>query len=47
MLGLNTAVSAIVANNFGAKNYDRIFDENTQVVKIAYNYIIIESFIFL
>ena len=78
MLGLNTAVSTIVANNFGAKNYDRIFevikksliygyimsaigigilyifgeniimlfDKNTQVVKIAYDYIIIESFIF-
>lgn len=26
MLGLNTAVSSIVANNFGAKNYDRIYE---------------------
>ncbi len=37
LLGLNTAVSSIVANNFGAKNYDRVYE----VVKKAllYGYI--------
>ena len=34
MLGLNTAVSAIVANNYGAKNFDRI----NEVIKIAFKY---------
>ena len=78
MLGLNTAVSSIVANNYGAKNYDRIFevirrslkygyimsaigvvlltifgkyiimmfDNDPQVVDIAYEYVIVESIIF-
>ncbi|MDF1880883.1 MATE family efflux transporter [Sulfurimonas sp. MAG313] len=78
MLGLNTAVIAIVSNNFGAKNFNRIdevihtalkygyimsaigvvlialfgkymimvFDTDTQVVDIAYIYIIFESFMF-
>lgn len=78
MLGLNTAVSSIVANNYGAKNFDRIFevrkkalrygymmsvagvvilflfgkqiimlfDNDIEVVQIAYEYVIIESFIF-
>ncbi len=34
MLGLNTAVSSIVANNFGAKNYERIYE----VIKKALTY---------
>ncbi|MDC0933579.1 MATE family efflux transporter [Arcobacteraceae bacterium] len=34
MLGLNTAVSAIVANNYGAKNFDRI----TEVIHKALKY---------
>ena len=78
MLGLNVAVSSIVANNFGAKNFDRIyevikkslyfgyimsaigviflaiagkyiiilFDSDTQVVSVAYSYVVVESFIF-
>jgi len=78
MLGLNTAVSSIVANNYGAKNFDRIFevirkalkygyimsalgvifltlfgkniimmfDTDSQVVQVAYEYVVIESFIF-
>ncbi len=78
MLGLNTAVSTIVANNFGAKNYNRIievrnkallygyvmsfigiillylfgkniislFDKDIQVIQTAYEYIIVESFVF-
>lgn len=78
MLGLNTAVSAIVANNYGAKNFDRIsevihkalkygfimsligivflfffgkliigfFDKDIEVIQTAYNYVMIESFIF-
>lgn len=78
MLGLNVAVSSIVANNYGAKNFDRIyevikksllygymmsiigviflslfgeyiimiFDNDKEVVSIAYTYVIVESFIF-
>jgi len=78
ILGLNTAVSSIVANNYGAKNYDRIFevirrslkygytmsaigvillsifgkyiimmfDNDPQVVEIAYEYVIVESIVF-
>ncbi len=78
MLGLNTAVATIVANNFGAHFHSRIqevikkalfsgfimsiisifiifffgieiislFDKNAEVVKIAYNYCVVESIIF-
>ncbi len=78
MLGLNTAVASIVANNYGAKNFDRIyevikksliygyimsalgivfltifgeyiimiFDNDKEVIDIAYEYVIIESVIF-
>jgi len=41
ILGLNTAVSSIVANNFGAKNYDRI----TQVMQKALKYGYIMCFV--
>jgi len=41
MLGLNTAVSAIVANNYGAKNFDRI----SEVIHKALHYGFIMSFI--
>jgi len=41
MLGLNTAVSAIVANNYGAKNFDRI----SEVIHKALRYGFIMSFI--
>lgn len=78
MLGLNTAVASIVANNYGAKKFDRIFevrkkaliygyimsfigviflvvfgkyiimvfDNDTEVIDIAYGYIVINSLIF-
>ncbi len=78
MLGLNTAVATIVANNFGAKLHSRIqevikkalflgfimsiagiviifffgaeiislFDKNMEVVKMAYEYSVIESIMF-
>ncbi|MGK0255694.1 MAG: putative MATE family efflux protein [Arcobacteraceae bacterium] len=36
MLGLNTAVSAIVANNFGAKNFDRIHEVINKSLKYGY-----------
>jgi putative MATE family efflux protein len=36
MLGLNTAVSAIVANNYGAKNFDRISEVITKALKYGY-----------
>jgi len=78
MLGLNIAVSSIVANNYGAKNFDRIheviskslkygyimsgigvlflaiageyiimiFDNDKEVISVAYIYVVIESFVF-
>ncbi len=78
MLGLNIAVSSIVANNYGAKNFDRIyevikksllygyimsgigvvflalageyiimvFDRDSEVISVAYIYVVIESFVF-
>lgn len=36
MLGLNTAVSAIVANNYGAKNFDRIYEVINKSLKYGY-----------
>ena len=36
MLGLNTAVSAIVANNYGAKNFDRISEVIHKALKYGY-----------
>jgi len=36
MLGLNTAVSAIVANNFGAKNFERITEVIHKSLKYGY-----------
>jgi putative MATE family efflux protein len=36
MLGLNTAVSAIVANNYGAKNFDRIDEVIHKALKYGY-----------
>jgi len=36
MLGLNTAVSAIVANNYGAKNFDRIHEVIHKALKYGY-----------
>lgn len=36
MLGLNTAVSAIVANNYGAKNFDRIFEVINKALKYGF-----------
>ncbi|MGB5868487.1 MAG: MATE family efflux transporter, partial [Arcobacteraceae bacterium] len=36
MLGLNTAVSAIVANNYGAKNFDRIYEVIHKSLKYGY-----------
>ena len=36
MLGLNTAVSAIVANNYGAKNFDRIYKVIHKSLKYGY-----------
>ena len=36
MLGLNIAVSAIVANNYGAKNYDRISEVIHKSLKYGY-----------
>ena len=41
MLGLNTAVSSIVANNFGAKNYNRIHE----VIKKSLKYGFVMGFI--
>ncbi len=78
MLGLNTAVASIVANNFGAKKIERVFevrgkalrygymmsmigviclvvfgkyivgffDKDSEVINIAYGYIVISSFSF-
>jgi len=36
MLGLNTAVSAIVSNNYGAKNFDRIYEVINKSLKYGY-----------
>ena len=36
MLGLNTAVSTIVANNYGAKNFDRIVEVIHKALKYGY-----------
>jgi len=36
MLGLNTAVSAIVANNYGAKNFDRISEVINKALKYGF-----------
>jgi len=36
MLGLNTAVSTIVANNYGAKNFDRIAEVISKALKYGY-----------
>jgi len=36
MLGLNTAVSSIVANNYGAKNYERISEVIHKALKYGY-----------
>lgn len=36
MLGLNTAVSAIVANNYGAKNFDRVSEVIHKSLKYGY-----------
>ncbi len=36
MLGLNTAVSAIIANNYGAKNYDRIYEVITKALTYGF-----------
>lgn len=36
MLGLNTAVMAIVSNNFGAKNFDRINEVINKALKYGY-----------
>jgi putative MATE family efflux protein len=36
MLGLNTAVSAIVANNYGAKNFDRIVEVIHKALKYGF-----------
>ena len=36
MLGLNTAVSSIVANNYGAKNFDRIYEVLNKSLKYGY-----------
>ncbi len=36
MLGLNIAVSSIVANNYGAKNFDRIYEVISKSLKYGY-----------
>jgi len=36
MLGLNTAVASIVANNYGAKNFDRIYEVIAKALKYGY-----------
>ncbi len=36
MLGLNTAVNSIVANNYGAKNFDRIYEVINKALKYGY-----------
>lgn len=36
ILGLNIAVSSIVANNYGAKNFDRIYDVISKALKYGY-----------
>jgi putative MATE family efflux protein len=36
MLGLNIAVSSIVANNYGAKNFDRIYEVISKALKYGY-----------